>query len=136
MKRLTVDYIKRNIEPTQDQIMYYNPERVCIEPTILLDNIGDEMSVAQGIQPFFNHDNHEDWEECDYEGWYDIYAIVDNDNDTVDEIVIEDYCGNYIGSVELDDECKQALMEIIWNYYDGKEHYKEAVKDYNYCYCF
>lgn len=131
MTRLTADYIRMNVEPTEDQIDGYDPEYILIDPTILLDNIADEISVAHGNKPFFNHDNHSDWEECDYDGWYDFRVIVDNETDKVEKFLIEDYCSNYIGEIELDEKCNRALMENIWNYYGGKDSYKELVKEYN-----
>ena len=131
MTKLTTGYIRKNVNPTEYQNCGFDPERILIYPTQLLDNIADEISVAQGNKPFFNHDNHGDWEECNHDGWYDFSVIVDNETDKVEKFFIEDSCSNYIGEIELDEECNKALMENIWNYYGGKNSYKEFVKQYN-----
>lgn len=130
MTKLTVEYIRENIDVEESQICGYDPCRVFLDSTRTLDNIADEMNVENGKRPFFNYENHPDWEECDWESWYNFIVPVSTNGESLDKICIED-CGlNYVGEIELDDECKQALLEVIWKYYGGKEKYKEAIREY------
>ena len=132
MTKLTAEYIRENIEVEESQICGYDPCRVFVYGTRTLENIADEMNVENGKQPFFNHENHPDWEECDLDGWYDFVVMITKIGNSVEEIYIQDWVGDYVGEIELDDECKQALLEIIWNYYGGKNEYRRAIHEYYY----
>ena len=125
-----LDLTKMDIYVAEDQIDYYSPLRVLIDSTRSLDNIADEIRVSQGEAPLFNYDNHPDWPEIDDEDWYNFYVEIDGDE--VKSFYFTDSGESYEKEIEITEDSKKMLMEIIVDYYGGKEAYEEAIEEYGY----
>lgn len=123
-----LDLTQMDIEVTEDQICYYNPCRVLLYDTIELDNIADNIRVKQGEIPLFNYDDNPDWPEIDDEDWYDFYVETDGNN--VTRFFFTDSGYSYEEDIEITEDSKKMLMEIIVDYYGGKEAYEDAIDRY------
>lgn len=120
-----INLSKDEIYVVEDQILGYDPHRVCIEDTNKLNTIADQIQKAKGELPLFDYSG-----EYDGNDWYDFFFVTDGKE--VHELYFQYGLGADIGDeIEIDEETKRNAFEVICDYYGGYDEYQNACKEYN-----